>query len=188
LLLASDASPSTGALEGNVWDRPDLMYCVARLGSTLPHLEEILVAFFTGALKTWERFTTEFAPGSTITEATQAQHDSVWSSPTNDASEGALGQCRQMLRRAPTMSDNQRNARVMWLQNMTYTFAQGILTKEDLLFIRKEARALDASGDSQKIRLEQNSAWECRAENNHIKKDKSDKRKAATKQKLSAIQ
>ena len=77
LLLAFNAQPTTGALEGKVWDQPNLMYRVAHLSNTLPHLQEILVAFFEGALKTWERFTTEFAPGSIIAQASPAQRDSV---------------------------------------------------------------------------------------------------------------
>jgi hypothetical protein len=187
LLLATDASPQTGALEGNVWDRPDFMYHVARAGSTFPHLRKMLVAFFEGALATWERFTSEFAPGSPISQATPEQRASVWNSATNDASEGALGQCRQMLRRAPFIADNQRNARVMWKQNDTLTFA-GILSEQDHLFVRKEARNIDASGAAQTTRLEQNEAWEHRAESNRAKQVKAGERKAATKRRLEAVQ
>lgn len=188
LLLSSNAHPTTGALEGEVWDQPDLMYHVACLGNTLPHLELVLVAFFQGALNTWECFTTEFASDSTISQATPAQRNSVWGSPTTNTSEGALGQCCQMLQHAPTMSDNQRNARVMWVQNETQTFANNILTQEDHLFVRKEAWAVDASGDTQKAQLEQNHAWECRAESNQTKKNKADERKAATKRQLAMVQ
>ncbi|CUA76255.1 hypothetical protein RSOLAG22IIIB_12161 [Rhizoctonia solani] len=112
LLIAPDASPSRGTLDGGLWDRPELMYLLW-LSHKLPNLRTVLVAFFTGALRSWERFTSEFDAGGTIAQATQKQRQSAWVSPTNDISEGSLGQCRQMLRRAPTMTDNQINARMM---------------------------------------------------------------------------
>jgi hypothetical protein len=187
LLLGSDASPQTGALEGQTWDRPDLVYHAVRIAGTLPHLREMLVAFFRGALKTWERFTSEFAPEGPISKATPAQRSSVWNCATNDASEGALGQCRQMLRRAPFMTDNQRNARVMWKQNGTYVFAKTILSEQDQQFVRKEARSVDSSAAAQKTRLEQNRAWEDRAESNKEKQIRTGARKAATKHRLATV-
>lgn len=91
LLLAADASPHTGALEGETWDSPDRMYQVMSIANTLPHLRVILGFFFQGALKAWERFTSEFAPEGPISQATTAQCNSVWNCATNDASEGGLG-------------------------------------------------------------------------------------------------
>ena len=131
LLLACDAVASTGALEGEVWDRPDFIYCVLSISSRMPHLRPLLVAFFEGALKTWERFTTEFAPEGTIARATPEQRASAWVNPTNDVSEGALGRCRQVLRHKPTMTDNQRIARSMYRDNDTQTWAEKSLTEAD---------------------------------------------------------
>ncbi len=68
-----------------------ISYLPFRLKPELPHLSPLLVAFFEGAAATWKRFTSEFAPGGLINEATTQEKDSAWMPPTNDANEGALG-------------------------------------------------------------------------------------------------
>jgi hypothetical protein len=57
----------------------------------LPHLKPLLVRFFQGAAKGWKRFTSEFAPGGLIDEATVEEKDLAWLPTTNDVNEGALG-------------------------------------------------------------------------------------------------
>ncbi|KDN43886.1 hypothetical protein RSAG8_05879, partial [Rhizoctonia solani AG-8 WAC10335] len=188
LLIASDASAATGALDGQPWDRPDVIYNILSLIPILPNIRPILVAFFQGALETWERFTSEFETGGLISQATEKQHKSAWIPATNDVSEGALGQCRQMLRRAPAMSDNQRNARVMWSHNNTYDWAKQTLTKEDEAYIRSEARHIDASGENKKLRAEMNAALEDRAAAGKAKQLKSLARQEATKSKLAGVE
>lgn len=187
LLLAANASAATGALDGLNWDRQDVIYRVISLSPKLPNLQCILVAFFNGALETWERFTTEFASDGTIAQATNSQRESTWISPTNDVSEGALGQCRQMLRRAPTMTDEQRNARVMWGHNSTFNWAKDTLTEVDHQFIRKEARLIDASGISQKARIEATMALEAKAEIGQARQAKALERKSANARRLAEI-
>ena len=68
-----------------------------------------------------------------------------------------------MLRRAPTMTDNQRNARTMWSHNATYNWAKETLTTKDEVYIRKEARRMDGGGENKKLRAEMNAALEERA-------------------------
>ncbi|KAF8958266.1 hypothetical protein BDZ97DRAFT_1706198, partial [Flammula alnicola] len=53
--------------------------------------EEITVAFFRGSLATWERFSSEFAPGGVIDEASAEEKHLAWMPATNDVNEGALG-------------------------------------------------------------------------------------------------
>ncbi|QRW25730.1 hypothetical protein RhiXN_10807 [Rhizoctonia solani] len=122
-LLLNSSPKNTPTPDGQPWDCPD----------------------------TWEQFTVEFEPGETIAEATQGQHDSAWNPATNNISKGLLGQCQQMLRWAPNMTDNQRNAWVMWHCNGTYNWSQQSLTKEDKAFVQCEAQVLDSSGESQRI-------------------------------------
>ena len=50
-----------------------------------------LIAFFEAAGKTWQCFTSEFAPGGLIDETTAEEKEVAWMPPTNDANEGALG-------------------------------------------------------------------------------------------------
>ena len=188
LLLACDAVASTGALEGEVWDRPDFIYCVLSISSRTPHLRPLLVAFFEGALKTWERFTTEFAPEGTIARATPEQQASAWVNPTNNVSEGALGRCRQVLRHKPTMTDNQRIARSMYRDNDTQTWAEKSLTEADHLFIRQEARRIDSSGASRATRLELCETMKEKAAANRAKRAKAAERKATSEQKLASVE
>ncbi|EUC58491.1 hypothetical protein RSOL_260260 [Rhizoctonia solani AG-3 Rhs1AP] len=188
LLLGSDASYQTGSLDGSQWDRPDVVYTIQWLASQLPDLRLVVIAFFSGALSTWERFTSEFdSDDSVIARATPKQRESAWVPPTNDISEGSLGQCRQMLRIAPTMTDEQRNARVMLRRNDTFNWAKHTLSDNDQYFIKHEARALDSSGMNKKVRMELNSAFEDRAAANRERKEKVLARKSANKKRLDEV-
>ncbi|KAJ1299347.1 hypothetical protein OPQ81_002682 [Rhizoctonia solani] len=139
---------------------PDAIYNILSLIPILPNIQPILVAFFQGALETWEQFTSEFETSGLVAQATETQWKTAWIPATNDISEGALGQCRQMLRRAPTMTDNQRNARAMWSHNHTFDWAKQELTNQDDEYIRQESRHIDASGENKKLRADMNAALE----------------------------
>ncbi|KAI0685452.1 hypothetical protein C8T65DRAFT_747948 [Cerioporus squamosus] len=78
LLLAPDTSYQTGALDSQLWDCPEAVYAVLRRTPDLPHLKPTLVAFFTGALETWERFTVEFAQGGTIVGLSPSECQQAW--------------------------------------------------------------------------------------------------------------
>ena len=69
LLLAQDASWITGAMDGKIWDQPDVFYAVQHLIPSLPHIQGALIAFFEGALETWVRFSSEFTSGGVISSA-----------------------------------------------------------------------------------------------------------------------
>lgn len=188
LLLALDGSGATGSLDGLEWDRPEVIYRVLCLAPRLPNLRPMLVSFFRGALATWERFTSEFSAGGIISRATPEQRHSAWITPTNDVSEGALGRCRQMLRRAPTMTDEQRNARTMWKYNNTYSWARQTLTNADQVFVRSAARALDSSKNSHKVRMELNTALEERAKATQVRQGKAKARRSAKEERLAEVQ
>lgn len=51
LLLSPDATSTTGALDGKVWEHPEAVYTVHAMMDTLPHLRGASVAFFMGALE-----------------------------------------------------------------------------------------------------------------------------------------
>jgi hypothetical protein len=80
-----------GFLVAKEWSEPEVVKAVAKLTPKLPHLRPLLVAFFTGALETWEQFTAEFAEGGLIDKATPEQKEQAWMPTTNDRSEGSLG-------------------------------------------------------------------------------------------------
>lgn len=106
-----------------------------------------------------------------IAEATDSQRRGTWISPTKDNSEGALGECRRILRGGSIMTVEQRNSRVM-LWNDTYNCAEETLANRDHRFIRQEARSIDASGISQKARKEITMALEAKAEIGQVRQTK----------------
>ncbi|OBZ67070.1 hypothetical protein A0H81_13053 [Grifola frondosa] len=186
LLLAPDASYELGSLDGKLWERPDAFYAVQRLRSALPHLQGVLVAFFEGALETWERFTVEFAPGGTISQLTEDQRNEAWMKSTNDDNEGGLGSFRVGLRQAPSMTIHQYNARVIYKTNKTREYIK-TLKPIDHQFLRERARFIDSSG------LEKSQRREQHEEDNRVvgekrKKDKAKEEKSDAKRaKLNAL-
>jgi hypothetical protein len=144
ILLAPAASHIMGNLSGEPWDRPEGFYAVHALMPTLPHLRQALVAFFEGALDTWECFTSEFAADGLIANSTAAEWAKAWVPTTNDVNEGALGDLRVWKRKAPSMTLLHFNSRKMYKRNNTKEFME-VLPSEVNKFIRKSARILDSS-------------------------------------------
>ena len=83
LLVSADATHKTGTMDGTQWERPTAVKKILEMIPELPHLTEVLVAFFKDALVTWKRFTSEFEDGGLIDKATDAEKDLAWMSPTN---------------------------------------------------------------------------------------------------------
>ncbi|TFK29206.1 hypothetical protein FA15DRAFT_678043 [Coprinopsis marcescibilis] len=142
LLTDGPANCQTACLEGKEWRSPDFMSKMAQLSPTLPHLRDLFVAFAEGAAVTWKRFTSEFAPGGLIDEASQEEHDLAWMLPTNDMNEGALGAFRLTMRRQPQLSLLGYNS-----QAMKY-----FKEPEDFKFLHKLAR--ENYGEDQKCQIE----------------------------------
>jgi hypothetical protein len=155
LLLSESASYATGSMDGQGWDQPEAIYSVHALIPSLPHIRGALIAFFTGALETWERFTSEFRADGKIANLSALDRDRAWVKTTNDDNEGKLGELRTGSRRAPNMALHQRNARMMYKQNATDIYIDSILNKDDLKFLRKKARQVDSDQLEQKRRQNQ---------------------------------
>ncbi|KAJ7037747.1 hypothetical protein C8F04DRAFT_1180214 [Mycena alexandri] len=142
------------ALRRAEWEDPAAIDAVLRLMPTLPHLKEIVVAFFRGALATWIRFSSEFAPGGLIDEASATERQLAWMPATNDANEGSLGQLRVVMLDHPTLTLHQFNAAVMYNQNDTQDFMDALFEWPDHLYIMRLARKEDASGIERKCKAE----------------------------------
>ena len=78
-------------LDGEKWQNPAVVKKILDIIPTLPHFRNLLIAFFKGAAETWERFTSEFAPGGLIDEATAEERELAWLPAANDENEGFLG-------------------------------------------------------------------------------------------------
>jgi hypothetical protein len=98
----SSITASFGGESGDEWQHSEIFKSINDL--SLPHLEELLIAFFTGADETWTRFTSEFAPGGLIDAATTEERELAWMPSTNDENEGALGSFRKLIRQQPQLT------------------------------------------------------------------------------------
>jgi hypothetical protein len=79
----------------------------------LPHLREVLIAFFQAALKTWEEFTKDICDDPKVTGATPEQRRLAFRHPANDRNEGALGVLRQEYRAYPNITFGMANAKLL---------------------------------------------------------------------------
>jgi hypothetical protein len=131
LLLDDDASHTLGCLFGDAWKQPEAFYAVHALMPQLPHIKGALIAFFKGALATWECFTPEFA----------AEHAKAWIPTTNDAHEGALGDFRVAKRKWPNLTLAQYNSCKMYARNKTGKYILQLFnTPEKYAFLHKSAQ------------------------------------------------
>ena len=152
LLLSSEASYTTGSMDGVIWEQPDAFYAVHALASGLPHLRGAMIAFFEGALDTWLRFTSEYQPDGLIASASAAERLRAYMLPTNDDNEGGLGEKRVTTRHAPNMTLESHNARATYRKNNTSAFIRKTLTLTDWKYLRRKACEIDSSGMAKKRR------------------------------------
>ncbi|KIK96708.1 hypothetical protein PAXRUDRAFT_137914, partial [Paxillus rubicundulus Ve08.2h10] len=122
-----------GALDGLEWQNPTAVTAVHQLFSNnkLPHLHEALMAFFRGALTTWEHFSAEFEGGGTIDRMSREECNSTFMSATNDANEGALGSYRLHARQKPLTSLHHHNTLEQFKRNNTESFIDNTFTDAD---------------------------------------------------------
>ncbi|KAI0073103.1 hypothetical protein K474DRAFT_1650010 [Panus rudis PR-1116 ss-1] len=153
VLISPEATYQTGSFDGQVWERPDVVYAIQALSPKLPHLRGALVAFFKGALEAWKRFAMEFQQDGRIANLSEDQRKRIWIHPTNDVNEGSLGGFRVTMHRCPSMTLHQYNAKVMYANNDTQAYYQS-LNAEDRTYLRRKARELDSGGLERKRRRE----------------------------------
>ena len=138
-LLCKNPSSDIASLEGDEWQHPDIFKSIEDLN--LLYLEELLIAFFTGANETWTRFTSEFAPGSLIDAATTEERELAWMPATNDENEGALESFCKLIRQQPQLTMQAYNGLTMFFCNNTQLFMEAkFTTEEDYKFLHKLAR------------------------------------------------
>ncbi|KAF8218817.1 hypothetical protein L208DRAFT_1346976, partial [Tricholoma matsutake] len=119
---------------------------VQRMADSLPHPEPCHIAFFKGALETWEQFSSEFTDGGKISQLSEAERDHLFIPATNDHNEGALGSLQQTWQHAPNMTIGQYNAQMLYKQNNTSSFVQSVLGPQSHKFLRQEAQRVESSG------------------------------------------
>ena len=140
-------------LDGEKWQNPAVVQKIFDLMPTLPHFHNLLIAFFKGATETWERFTSEFAPGGLIDEATAEERELAWLPAANDENEGFLGSFRHLMHYQPQLTLLSFNSLTMFFRNNTQAFMAAKFTEEeDYHYIHKLAQ--EANGEEKKRRKE----------------------------------
>ena len=153
ILLGKEASPASAMLNGDDWQNPQVISKIQELSSDLPYLKELLVIFLEAALETWERFTSEFAPGGAIDQATTEERDLAWLPATNDENEGALGSFWCLMRYQPQLTLLDYNALAMFFRNNTKEFMSTNFTEAaDYVYLWRLAR--NTVGEEKKRRAE----------------------------------
>jgi hypothetical protein len=157
ILIGKDIDPSESykmaTLDGEEWQNIEVVKKILDLIPTLPHFCNLLISFFKGAAETWEHFTSEFAPGGLIDEATVEEKELAWMPATNDENEGALGSFRHLMQYQPQLTLLSHNALAMFFRNNTQAFMAAKFTEEeDYRYLHKLAQ--DANGEEKKRRKE----------------------------------
>ncbi|KZV98528.1 hypothetical protein EXIGLDRAFT_669372 [Exidia glandulosa HHB12029] len=177
LLLSLDAPSNyaAGALDGNQWEHPEIVFAVHQRMHEYPHLRGALVAFFTGALEVWERFAAEYRTGGVIDTLSDSERADIFMPNTNDACEGAVGDGRQDMRANGNITLATHNAKSMMRLNGTDEFIE-TLSDDVLAHFRREARVEDAMGLARQERARHT---EERLRVQRERREKEEKQKAA---------
>ena len=113
LLLGQTSSHEVGTLYGKPWNNHDAIEFIRKNQASLPHLWDILITFFQGALETWQDFTQDICNDPKVTEATPEQRRIAFRHPSNDLNEGVLGLLRREYRAFPNITFNMVNMKLM---------------------------------------------------------------------------
>ncbi|KIJ45467.1 hypothetical protein M422DRAFT_250786 [Sphaerobolus stellatus SS14] len=139
-LFSLVATSKTASLDGQIWDRPEVLEKIQSLAPRLPHLEPLVVAFFSSAVEGWKRFTEEFQPDGKISSLSAESRLEAFMEPTNDINEGALGSFRKVSHLNPNITLQTINSRAMVKRNDTVPYIAQKFDSEDRKHLHHEAR------------------------------------------------
>ena len=131
ILIGASSSHLTASLNSDEWQNSNVVSKVLEISQQLPYFKDLFVAFFTGAANTWERFTSEFAEGGLINEATAEERDLAWLPATNDENKGALGSFWQLMSQQPQLTLLNHNTLAMFYKNNTQAFMAAKFTEPE---------------------------------------------------------
>jgi hypothetical protein len=157
IFFSADTTYNTSAVDGRKWERPEVVDTILKQAPELPHLSNVLVAFFKGTCGTWKCFTTEFIPGGVIGGATDLQMELAWIPATNDVNKGILGSLCQFMWCNPRATLHIFNTQTMCQRNDTQPFINNNFNEDDHKFLMQMAQEVDASGLEPKYMIRQKS-------------------------------
>ncbi|TFY81276.1 hypothetical protein EWM64_g2730 [Hericium alpestre] len=174
-LLIDSGLPAEMTLDGGNWELPEAVYAIQRLhqDGKLPFLKEALTVFFEGAIYGWGRFMTEFAAGGRIDQATPHEHEAAFVRATNDHNEGCLRKWCTAKCKAPALSLEVWNAKMMHKNNHTDEWLSQNSTSVLDNFIAQEAWRQDKAGISCHTRT-----WHVQEQKDWVARNKEKRQKA----------
>ena len=101
------------------------------IAQQLPYFKDLLVDFFSGAAITQGWFTSEFAMGGLIDEATAEEKDLAWLPAMNNENEDVLGSFWQLMSWQPQLTLPNHNALAMFYKNSTQAFMAAKFTEPE---------------------------------------------------------
>ncbi|KAF8164237.1 hypothetical protein K438DRAFT_1617709 [Mycena galopus ATCC 62051] len=145
-------SSSSITLDNQPLHDTNLLLAAQTLLPDIPDLPKMITAMFTGAAETWVRFSSEFAVDGPIDSIPAEIRPKLYIPSTNDHNEGGLGSYRVHIRYHPNSTPHSFSAMERYRRNDTEAFAKKFITAEDLLYVMREVRKEDASGESASFR------------------------------------
>lgn len=179
LFLQPDVTPKDLCLEGTLY-QPEVLKALQIEAAKLPFEDVVgvLAAFFKGSSNGWDRFTEEFAPDGTIASLTKSQRKRAFMPTTNDVNEGALGEYRCAMRKAPRLTLRHYNSMTTYKRNRTSGYMRRRFGARENGFLRQKARFLDSLGLEKQRRKLLAAANQKKVELNRIKiKEKEERAK-----------
>ena len=155
LFLRPDVAPKELCLDGQL-HQPEVLKALQTEAAKLPlqDVVGVLAAFFRGSADGWGRFTEEFVPNGAIASLTKSQRKQAFMPTTNDANEGALGEYRCAMRKAPRLTLHHYNSMTTYRRNRTSAYMRRHFGARENGFLRQKARFLDSLGlEKQRRRL-----------------------------------
>ncbi|KAJ3842432.1 hypothetical protein F5878DRAFT_529862 [Lentinula raphanica] len=153
LAVGPDISYETATFDGKLWDRPEAVYAVQRHLFELPYLRDLFAHMCSGALRGWERFTSEFADGGEISRTSAKLRQRASMLKTNDKNESEFGVFRREARDKPSMSLSQHNSRQMYKQNAGVSDYLHSMSGDGRQFLREQVRKEDGSGKNREKKM-----------------------------------
>ena len=189
LLIGPDVKHETATLDSQSWQDKATIDPILESQNDLPNLQDALILFFEGALKTWQQFTPEFQPDSDAMLATQEECARAWRPSTSDDNESGCARVQSMLRIAPKMTELQLKARVVGEGNKTDQWMMENMDEDAEMgqFIHTETRRLDESKRHQQQNTKNIEAKIQRSKGRHEKKERQEQEMQEKKEKLGKV-
>ncbi|KAF7318204.1 hypothetical protein HMN09_00328700 [Mycena chlorophos] len=156
LLFGPSATYETATLDGQPWERPEVIYRIQSVAPGMPHLAGLIVSWCEHTLPKWDEFTTEFVENGPIAVLSEEERRLAWMRASNCENEGQLGLSKRELQANPTLTLDIFNARLMHRKNDVGRWLADMAVRDPKMstrfhaYTRKKARIQASAGNHRK--------------------------------------